>query len=105
MEHFKKIVLEEFDEYFKQNWEEDKDWNEFIDEVICTLYNSYYDQRVEENYYHIVFFLKIIKEHSDEFGEFKDYDNPQKIYNLGMLFLAMDTLNELDEVEYKKNKV
>lgn len=106
MEHYKKIVLDEFDEYFQENWEEKKDWEEFLDEAIFSLYNSYHNTFVEDNYYHIVFFLKIIKEHSDSYGlDFKDYDDPQKIYNLGMLFVAMDILNEIDESEYKKKKV
>ena len=105
MEHYKKIVLDEFNVYFQENWEEGRNWEEFIDEAACTLYNSYHNTFVEDNYYHIVFFLKIIKEHSDWIGEFKDYDDPQKIYNLGMLFLAVDTLNEIDEEEYKKREL
>ena len=43
MEHYKKIVLDEFNVYFQENWEEGRNWEEFIDEAACTLYNSYHN--------------------------------------------------------------
>ena len=88
-EKYKKIIYKELGEYMEENYEKGKNVEEMVEEAIQSLWNGYYTEKVVEDYEHIIFFLKLIKENIEDYGEeFKDYDDPQKIFNVGIYILS-----------------
>ena len=86
-----------FDGYYKDNFE-GEDFDEFKDAFIEEIYNSGNHEDIHdllpEIYTHLVFFLGIVKENAEEREmDFKDWDKPQKVYELGLYFLANEVLN------------
>lgn len=104
MENFKNQVKEEFQEYYDVFWGDyDGDWDNFKDEAIETLWNRGKYETIVRDYEAIFVMLDIIKENYEGFGmDFKDYNDPQKIFNSGMYFIAKEVLNEATEQDFDR---
>jgi hypothetical protein len=77
---------------------EGEDFDEFKDAFIEALYNTEDFEDIHDElpqiYSHLLFFLGIVKENAEEREmDFKDWDKPQKVYQLGLYFLAHEVLN------------
>jgi len=97
---YTEIIKRDFCNYYEENYY-DEDFEEFKEIAIEEMYNSVDGSVVlpfSEIYSHLIFFLKVVKEELTEFDYFfKDWDNPQKVYKLGMYFLAKDVITSLSE--------
>lgn len=88
-------------DWFKENYD-GADWDDFKYSAIEELYNSDKSEPFCETYSHLVYFLKVVKENDEDYGGcFKDWDNPQKVFELGMYFLARNVLSDEEYEDYK----
>lgn len=104
LQNFKNQVKAEFQEYYNENWGEyDGDWGDFKDEAVETLWNSGNYETIVRDYEALMVMLDIIKENYEEFGmDFKDYNDPQKVFNSGMYFLAKEVLRNATEQDFDR---
>ena len=97
---YTEIIKRDFCNYYEENYY-DEDFEEFKEIAIEEMYNSVDGSVVlpfSEIYSHLIFFLKVVKEELTEFDYFfKDWDNPQKVYKLGMYYLAKNVITSLSE--------
>ena len=95
---YKLKIYTELNDYMEQNYEKGDNVEDMVEEAIQSLWNGDYNEPVVEEYEHITFFLKIIKENEDDYGiAFNNYNDPQKIFNLGMYLLAKQTEEDFIE--------
>ena len=76
-----------------------EDWDSFKEEAFQILYNHDIDYPVEEDYSFLVFFLCVVKEHSDA-NDKVEWDNPQKIVNLGYYYIAQEIFGDFEKEEF-----
>jgi hypothetical protein len=101
-QNFQNQVKEEFQNYYNENWD-GGDWDDFKEEAKESLWNSYYNQTIVKDYEAFIIMLDMIKSHYEENGwEFNDYNDPQKVFNLGMYFIATEVLAELNEEDFRR---
>ena len=106
------IVKQLYTEQIKESWRgkygddfEGQVFEEFRDEWIEGFYNTetteehqWIHEPFNEIYTHLVFFLGMVKENQEEFDYFfKDWDNPQKVYELGLYYLAKDVITSMSQ--------
>ena len=68
-------------------------WEDFKEKAIQDLYNSGITEPFCESYYHLVFFLGMCIPQSEWFI---DWNEPQKVYELGLYLLAEEYIMGLD---------
>jgi len=89
-------IKRDFCNYYEEHYE-GMDFEEFKEIAIEEMYNSTNPLRVVEQfneiYSHLVFFLKIVNTEQEDLGYyFKEWDNPQKVFECGMYFFAKEVL-------------
>ena len=96
-ELYTEIIKRDFLNYYEEKYEDyESDLDDFKEEAIEELYNSDNSEPFNEIYSHLIFFLKVVKENDEDYGGcFKEWDNPQKVYELGMYFLAANVIREM----------
>jgi len=96
---YTEIIKSNFRNYYEENYVDYVgDFDSFKDEAINELYNSDNCEPFNEIYSHLIFFLKVVKENNDDYGGcFKEWDNPQKVYELGMYFLASNVIRDMTD--------
>ena len=100
-ELYTEIIKSNYRNYYEENYEDyEGDLDDFKEEVINELYNSDNSEPFNEIYSHLIFFLKVVKENDEDYGGcFKEWDNPQKVYELGMYFLATNVIRDMSYEE------
>ena len=94
MEHYTETIKEDFTEYLRDWYEPEEDFDEFKDEYIEENFNSWMRDTFNCQYADLVYFMGII--HAEEIGDgFTAWNSPQKIFEVGMYFLARDVINEM----------
>ena len=104
MEHYTQDIVEDFAEHVRDNWSDYKSardqsvvegaFDDFREEYLHETYNSDNIGPFNEQYRDLVYFMRKI--HEDEIAEwFKDWNNPQKIYETGMYILAKETIYDM----------
>lgn len=98
-ELYTEIIKSNFRNYYEENYVDYVgDFDSFKDEAINEMYNSDNSEPFNEIYSHLVFFLKVVKENDEDYGGcFKEWDNPQKVYELGMYFLASNVIRDMTD--------
>ena len=98
-ELYTEIIKSNYRNYYEENYEDyEGDLDDFKEEVINELYNSDNCEPFNEIYSHLIFFLKVVKENDEDYGGcFKEWDNPQKVYELGMYFLASNVIRDMTD--------
>ena len=96
-ELYTETIKRDFRNYCVEKYEDyESDLDDFKEEAIEELYNSDNSEPFNEIYSHLIFFLKVVKENDEDYGGcFKEWDNPQKVYELGMYFLAANVIREM----------
>jgi len=96
-ELYTEIIKSNFRNYYEENYEDyESDLDDFKEEAIEQLYNSDNSEPFNEIYSHLIFFLKVVKENDKDYGgSFDEWDNPQKVYELGLYFLAANVIREM----------
>tara|TARA_R110000796_G_scaffold142508_1_gene259046 strand:- start:207 stop:704 length:498 start_codon:yes stop_codon:yes gene_type:complete len=96
-ELYTEIIKSNYRNYYEENYEDyEGDLDDFKEEVINELYNSDNSEPFNEIYSHLIFFLKVVKENDEDYGGcFKEWDNPQKVYELGMYLLATNVIRDM----------
>ena len=96
---YTEIIKSNYRNYYEENYEDyEGDLDDFKEEVINELYNSDNSEPFNEIYSHLIFFLKVVKENDEDYGGcFKEWDNPQKVYELGMYFLASNVIRDMTD--------
>ena len=94
---YTEIIKSNFRNYYEENYVDYVgDFDSFKDEAINELYNSDNCEPFNEIYSHLIFFLKVVKENDEDYGGcFKEWDNPQKVYELGMYLLATNVIRDM----------
>ena len=99
-ELYTEIIKRNYRNYYEENYDDEGDLDDFKEEAINELYNSDNSEPFNEIYSHLIFFLKVVKEEQEEFEYFfKDWDKPQKVYELGMYLLATNVIREMSYEE------
>ena len=98
-ELYTEIIKSNFRNYYEENYVDYVgDFDSFKDEAINEMYNSDNSEPFNEIYSHLVFFLKVVKENDEDYGGcFKEWDNPQKVYEFGMYFLASNVIRDMTD--------
>jgi hypothetical protein len=113
MEIVKELYTEGIKSDFRGYYEDEfegEDFDEFKDTFIEMMYNEERWEGVVDDlpqiYSHLLFFLGIVKENTEEREmDFKDWDKPQKVYQLGMYFLANEVLNFASQEDLELSRV
>ena len=93
-ELYEATIKRDFCNYYEEHYE-GMDFEDFKEIAIEELYNSTNGVvgQFNEIYSHLLFFLKIVNTEQPEFDYFfKEWDNPQKVFELGMYFFAKEVL-------------
>lgn len=99
LENIKNKVKNDFREYFDDNWcDYEGEWDDFKEEARETLWNGDFTQPIIEDYETLLIMLENIQIQIEEYGiEFKEYHDPQRVFNLGMYLIATKVLEEIPE--------
>tara|TARA_R110000803_G_scaffold43861_1_gene93198 strand:+ start:41 stop:532 length:492 start_codon:yes stop_codon:yes gene_type:complete len=94
-------IKKTFMDYYGDNFQ-GGDFDDFKNDFVEEIYNYENDDitglvkehLVIKEFSHLVFFLKLVKEHTFEIDlDFKDWDEPEKVWKLGLYCLAYEVLN------------
>jgi hypothetical protein len=95
-EEYRNQIINEFKENYLENYEEGDEFDMFQECYIEEQYNSYNSYPFNQQYNHLVYFLGVAKENNHD-GFFKEWDNPQRVYEYGMYFLAREYIMDLKQ--------
>tara|TARA_R110000822_G_scaffold78584_1_gene188277 strand:- start:355 stop:744 length:390 start_codon:yes stop_codon:yes gene_type:complete len=101
METYVETIKDDFVEYLRENWDDNQGpFDEWRDEYIHETYNTGTLGPFNEQYRDLVYFMGIIHAEDESADWFTAWNEPQKIYELGMYLLATETINgmEFDEI-------
>jgi hypothetical protein len=92
-------IKQSFKHYYHENYE-GEEFEEFKDTFLQEIYNSSEDVEIKKDYHYLLFFLHTIKEELYQgHVTFSDWDNPQKIVNLGYYIIAKNELYNIQKTE------
>ena len=74
-------------------------FDDFKEYYINTLYSSTQIE-INKNYDELIFLLNIIRDNAGDF--FTEYNNPQKVYEVGLYYLTKEIIKNIKEHELKQ---
>ena len=74
-------------------------FDDFKEYYINTLYSSPQIE-INKNYDELIFLLNIIRDNAGDF--FTEYNNPQKVYEVGLYYLTKEIIKNIKEHELKQ---
>lgn len=86
-----------YDEHYNEEDWENADWDDFVGigiEAFCDYPGPFCGI-----YSHLLFFLKLCKKHCPKF---EDWDEPQKVYELGLFLVARDALHNVTKEDCER---